>query len=126
MTSVLGSGSVQNLRLWWSFLAYVFINIENLVFFFHAVLYNTGTAWQGCGVQYMLSAVFFSGFHALTRVLFTFCRDQEQRDEELFSMSILRDYITYAKGNFQVQTFIIQPYWPVLVTLRYSRMQTPS
>jgi DNA replicative helicase MCM subunit Mcm2 (Cdc46/Mcm family) len=30
------------------------------------------------------------------------CRDQEQRDEELFSMSILRDYITYAKANFQV------------------------
>jgi hypothetical protein len=29
-------------------------------------------------------------------------RDQEQRDEELFSMSILRDYITYAKANFQV------------------------
>jgi len=28
-------------------------------------------------------------------------RDQEQRDEELFSMSILRDYITYAKANFQ-------------------------
>ena len=57
MTSVFGSGSVQNLRLWWSFLAYVFINIENLVFFS-----CRSVQYRYCGVQYMMSAGFSQWF----------------------------------------------------------------